>query len=104
MNYLDYLTSNERAFPDRVAVRESGAAWTYEELLDDARSAANVLGEAGVDDGDAVVVMLPNTYHFVTATLGALARRAVVVPVNTRFKRREVPSLTDQVARSAAIA
>lgn len=104
MNYLDYLTSNERAFPGRVAVRESGTAWTYGELLDDVRSAANLLGDAGVDDGDAVVVMLPNTYHFVTSTLGSLARRAVVVPVNTRFNRREVASLIDQVAPSAAIA
>ena len=104
MNYLDYLVSNERAFPDRVAVREGEVTWTYAELLEDARSAATVLGDAGVDAGDTVVVMLPNTYHFVTSTLGSLARRAVVVPVNTRFQRREVTSLIDQVEPSAAVA
>ncbi|MEF8801033.1 MAG: class I adenylate-forming enzyme family protein [Halolamina sp.] len=103
MNYLDFVEATERAFPDQVAVREGEKRWTYAELLDDVRAAANVLTTAGVEPGDAVLVMLPNTYQFVTATLGSLARQAVVVPMDTRFGRREVGALLDQVDPAAAV-
>lgn len=104
MNYLDYLETVERAHPDRVAVREGEQTWTYAALLDDARAGANALADAGVGAGDAVMLMAPNTYGFVTATLATLARRAVLVPVNVRFREREVANLADQVGPVAAIA
>ncbi|MFB6220922.1 MAG: class I adenylate-forming enzyme family protein [Halolamina sp.] len=103
MNFVDYLLACERAVPDTVAVRDGGDAWSYATLLTDTRSAANVLEGAGVDAGDAVLVMLPNTYQFVTATLGTLARQGVVVPVNTRFQRREVSSLVERVDPDVAV-
>lgn len=103
MNYLDFVEAAERADPDQVAVREGNERWTYAELLDDVRSAANVLETAGVASGDTVLVVLPNTYQFVTATLGALAKQAVVAPVDTRFGRREVGALLEQVHPTAAV-
>lgn len=103
MNYLDFVEATGRAYPDQVAVREGNERWTYADLLDDVRSAATVLARAGVEPGDTVLVVLPNTYQFVTATLGALARQAVVVPVDTRFGRGEVGALLEQVDPTAAV-
>lgn len=103
MNYLDYVEATARAVPDQVAVRARDDRWTYADLLQDVRSAANALAAAGVEPGDTVLVVLPNTYDFVTAALGALARQAVLVPVDTRFGRREVGSLLEQVDPEAAV-
>ncbi|MFB6220716.1 MAG: class I adenylate-forming enzyme family protein [Halolamina sp.] len=103
MNYTDFVEATARAFPDRTAVRAGGDSRTYADLLDDVRSAANTLADAGVGPGDRVLLMLPNTYQFVTAALGVLARQAVLVPVDTRFEQREVTGLLRQVDPAAAV-
>jgi long-chain acyl-CoA synthetase len=103
MNYVDYVAATARAFPDRTAVRTERGSWNYAELLADVRAAANTFAAAGVDAGDDVFLLLPNRYEFVTAALGVFARRATLVPVDTRFGKREVGSLLSQVEPAAAV-
>lgn len=72
MNYLDYLELVARSHPDAIAVQLQRSEWTYGELLDDVKAAANLFEEREVDARDSVLIMLPNSYEFVIATLGDL--------------------------------
>lgn len=69
-------------FPDHRA--------TYAELLDSAVRAAQGLLALGVRRGDHVGILMPNCPKFVEVFFGASLLGAVVVPINARFKRREL--------------
>lgn len=104
MNVVDHVLAQARATPDLTAVREDDRTWRYAELAADVRRGANALARREVGAGDRVLLAEGNSYEFVVATLSALARRAVVVPVNTRFQRRELAAVVDQVAPSLVVA
>lgn len=63
---------------------------TYSELLDSAVRVAQGLLALGVKRGDHVGILMPNCPKFVEVFFGASLIGAVVVPINARFKRREL--------------
>src|SRR5262245_34541445 len=89
-NLADLLTGSAAAHPGRVAVQLDDIRLTYADL--DAASArvAGLLRAKGVQPGDRVAVMLPNTPHFPVCYYGALRAGAVIVPMNVLLKEREV--------------
>jgi carnitine-CoA ligase len=93
------LREGARAQPAKVAIRFEAADYTYADLWSRARKAARVLREAGVKQGDAVLVMQENTIRFVDAWLGIALLGAIQVPVNTEY-RGEI--LRHQVKNSGA--
>jgi long-chain acyl-CoA synthetase len=64
--------------------------FTFAELHAAAARAATLLERAGVEPGDRVGVMLPNTTAFAIAFFGIIYRGAVAVPMNPLLKGREV--------------
>ncbi|MFC4540589.1 class I adenylate-forming enzyme family protein [Halosolutus amylolyticus] len=96
MNFVSYVCLRSQGHPSAVAVRSGSESWTYGELLDDVRTAANVLADHGVEDGSRVGLMLHNRYEFVVGTLATLARRAIVVPINPDYKRHELGHILGQ--------
>ncbi|NHN49342.1 acyl--CoA ligase [Halostella sp. JP-L12] len=89
MNYVSYVRLQAQAQPQAVAVRRGEETWTYEELLDDVKRAANVLANHGIDHGDIVALALPNSYEFVVGTLAGLAREAMIAPINPEYREGE---------------
>ena len=76
--------------PEAVAVRLGEVALTYRGLEESAARAAAMLRAQGVERGDRVGLMLPNVLAFPVLYYGILRAGAVVVPMNTLLKRREV--------------
>jgi crotonobetaine/carnitine-CoA ligase len=74
------------AHPDKVAVLFEDRGYTSSELWSRGRRAARVLREAGVRQGEAVLIMQENTISFVDAWLGIALLGAVQVPVNTEYR------------------
>ncbi|MDQ6691655.1 MAG: AMP-binding protein, partial [Candidatus Dormibacteraeota bacterium] len=72
--------------PDKVAILFEDRGYSYSELWSRGRRAARVLREAGVGEGDAVLVLQENTIAFIEAWLGAALIGAVQVPVNTEYR------------------
>ncbi|HEX6349012.1 MAG TPA: AMP-binding protein [Candidatus Dormibacteraeota bacterium] len=70
----------------KPAVRFEDADYTYAQLWSRARRAARQLREAGVGQGDVVLVMQENTIQFLDAWLGIALLGAVQVPVNTEYR------------------
>jgi acyl-CoA synthetase (AMP-forming)/AMP-acid ligase II len=83
------LASAERR-PEHEALVFPGERFTWAELRDGAVRYARSLASLGVAPGDHVGLLMPNCPDFVLAFFGAQLLGAVVVPVNTRFRSREL--------------
>ncbi|TAJ74046.1 MAG: ATP-dependent acyl-CoA ligase [Phenylobacterium sp.] len=63
-----------------------GSRWTYGEAWTIARQAAAGLAQAGVSEGDRVLLFLPNGPSFLRAWFGASALGAVIAPLNVALR------------------
>jgi fatty-acyl-CoA synthase len=84
-----YLEAAARA-PETEALVFPHARLTYRELLRRGRARAGQLKLLGVDPGDRVGLLMENCPEIVEFLLGAALLGATAVPVNIRFKAREL--------------
>ncbi|ORB91279.1 long-chain-fatty-acid--CoA ligase [Mycobacterium persicum] len=84
------LVASKDRHPQRIALRCDDLQVTFGELDAAAARVATLLERAGVEPGDRVGVMLPNTPAFAIAFYGIMYRGAVAVPMNPLLKAREV--------------
>lgn len=66
----------------RKAVQFLGKSLTYAQIEKSANAFAAFLAEKGVHKGDRVLLMLPNSPHFIIAYYAILKRGAIVVPAS----------------------
>jgi long-chain acyl-CoA synthetase len=90
MNLASILSRTAGRSGDRPAVRLSEATMTYRELDEASARVAGLLRDRGIQPGDRVGVMLPNTLEFALVYYGVLRAGGVVVPTNPLLKAREV--------------
>ncbi len=95
----EFLTRAYKKNPSKVAIHFMGKDLTYTELYESALRIANYLQSLGVEKGDRVAIMLPNTPQSVIAYYGAMYAGAVVVQTNPLYTERE---LQYQMADSGA--
>lgn len=76
--------------PDHPALVFPGTHLSYQELWKRAGRRTRQLQALGVERGDTIGLMLPNSPELVELFLAAARLGAVVVPVNTRYKTSEV--------------
>ncbi|CPR12078.1 fatty-acid-CoA ligase [Mycobacterium bohemicum DSM 44277] len=84
------LIASKERHPERVALRCGESQLTFAEFDGAAARVAALLERAGVEPGDRVGVMLPNTPAFAIAFYGIIYRGAVAVPMNPLLKAREI--------------
>ena len=77
-------------FRERVAYVSVGANLTYGELGRKATAFAAYLQGIGVQPGERVAIMLPNTFQYPVSLFGVLKAGAVVVNVNPLYTVREL--------------
>ena len=75
---------------DRPALTIDGARQTFSELLDRATLTARSLAALGVGRRSRVGIYMPNCAEFVEVLFGASMLGATVVPINNRFRSREL--------------
>ena len=88
---------------DRPAVVLGSTTITYRELWHGARQYAAVLRERGVQPGDRVALLLPNTPHFPLSYFGVLALGGVAVPVHALLKAEEIQYVLEDSGAKALI-
>ena len=81
-NLAALLADAARRRPDHPALIWDDGALTWRELEVCAAGAARRLASQGVDAGDVVALLLPNTWGFAAALWGGLALGATVAPLN----------------------
>ena len=92
----DFLQRAARVHPDRVAlvdepdVAGSLGRITYAELHDRVVGMARALDELGVEPGDRVAIISPNSGRFLISFFGVSGFGRVLVPVNYRLTAEEI--------------
>jgi long-chain acyl-CoA synthetase len=90
LNLAQILAESAVRHADRPAVILGDLRISYAQLWRQARQYARVLEQNGVQAGDRVALLLPNTPHFPLAYFGALSLGAVAVPVHALLKAEEI--------------
>ncbi|WP_406628272.1 long-chain-fatty-acid--CoA ligase [Patulibacter brassicae] len=103
-NLATLLTTTAAKHPERIAIRLDDIAVPYAGLDAASQRVAGLLREMGVEDGDRVGIMLPNTPHFPMAYYGALRLGAIVVPMNPLLSPREVAYYLDDSGAKVLLA
>ena len=96
-----FLDTAMREFPDRTAITFVlkylldgrillGSRHTYRQLHTQIRRCATALAALGVQKGDRVAIMLPNSPQFVIAFFAALRLGAIVVNMNPTYTAPEI--------------
>ncbi len=94
-----FLTESARSYPHRVALIRDGHKITYRQLDELSSRFASGLHELGVEDGDRVMLFLPNVPEYVVAYYGILKAGTVVTAASPLFKEMELEyQLTDSAA------
>jgi len=86
----DLLLRTTQRCPDHEALVFDDSRFSYAEVTERAIAAARSLAALGIERGDPVGLLLPNGIDFVSSFFGAQLLGAVVVPINTRFRAREL--------------
>lgn len=71
--------------PEHCAARDSEGAWTYSELLAEARAVARHLAAAGVEPGDFIAMHVERGRQAIAAMLGVAAIGAGYVPLDPAY-------------------
>ncbi|WP_435603545.1 long-chain-fatty-acid--CoA ligase [Streptomyces sp. bgisy130] len=90
LNLAVMLEHSSRTTPDRDAVVSGDRALSYAQLDAAANQVANLLVSRGIRRGEKVALSCPNIAEFPVVYYGILKAGAVVVPLNTLLKSREI--------------
>jgi fatty-acyl-CoA synthase len=85
-----YLDRSAVVFADRVAVVDGARRWTYREFADRCLRQAGMLTALGLEPGDRVAVLAPNTHVMLESHYGVLYAGMVLVALNTRLSASEL--------------
>ncbi|TMZ63161.1 long-chain fatty acid--CoA ligase, partial [Klebsiella pneumoniae] len=80
-----FLEKSAKEFPDREAVHFMGKRITYRQLLDEVYRMARALKSIGVQRGERVSIMMPNSPQSVIAYYAVLMIGGIVVNTNPMY-------------------
>lgn len=101
VHFFDECTSTYRG---RTAFVSIGSNMSYDTLARKAKSFAAYLQRIGIQRGDRVAIMLPNTFQYPVSLFGVLKAGAVVVNVNPLYTPRELAhQLKDSGAKAIIV-
>src|ERR1044072_6410626 len=87
---ISFLRRSASVFPDRTAVVHGERRYTYREFEDRVDRLVRALHGAGLEPGDRVAFLSPNTPPMLEAHYGVPAAGGVQVAINTRLNSEEV--------------
>ena len=85
-----FLERTVRVFPRRTAVVHGDRRWDWQEFAEEVGRMAGALRRAGVNAGDRVAILSPNTPWHLAAHFAAPLLAAPLVSINTRLAPAEI--------------
>ncbi|HEY4601127.1 MAG TPA: long-chain-fatty-acid--CoA ligase [Cerasibacillus sp.] len=86
----DFLKDAASIYKEKKALHFMGKEMSFQEVYDQSIRFASYLQQLGVQKGDRVAVMLPNSPQAVISYYGSLLVGAIVVQTNPLYKEREL--------------
>lgn len=90
------LRATANRYPDRTAVVSEQKRITFKALDQDADSLARALQELGVGPSDHVAILMTNDLEWGLVWMAVVRLGAVLVPINTRYRKEEVAYILRQ--------
>jgi fatty-acyl-CoA synthase len=90
---IDHLIRSAEIHANRLAVVDGNLRQTYAELLDECGRQAAALNNLGVEPGDRVAVLAPNTSLLLQAHYSVPMAGGVLVAMNTRLAKHEIATI-----------
>ena len=101
---FDRFAEQAAAWPERVAVRTGGEAWTYARLHGEARAIAHALLARGGPAGERIALLsVPGAWQ-AAAVLGVLASGKAYVPLDPGYPRERLLAIVEDAAAGALLA
>ncbi len=85
-----FLQRTRRVFPERTAVVHGELRWSYAEFAEEVGRMAGALRRVGIETGDRVAILAPNTPWHLVAHFAMPLLTAPLVSINTRLSAREI--------------
>ncbi|MGP4061311.1 class I adenylate-forming enzyme family protein [Halobacillus sp. H74] len=95
MNLSELLAYQSRKYPEKEGIVTLEERLTYREWNDKVNQFARALSRLGVQDGEKVIIHMPNTKEFVISYFAVHRLGAIAVPVNARLVANEVSYIYD---------
>jgi long-chain acyl-CoA synthetase len=89
-NIFEAVASAARKHGNKTAIIYLGTRFTYRTILHLAENFAASLRDAGVAEGDRVILYVPNSVHWVVAWLGIQRAGAIVVPITPIYTQYDL--------------
>src|ERR671925_1107911 len=86
---LMFLHRAARLFPDKIAVVDGERRYTYRTLAARVNRLSNALRRMGVNKGDKVAVLSPNSHRMLEAFFAVPQLGAILTPLNYRLATPE---------------
>lgn len=86
----NYLKQTAEKFPEKVAIHFMGKELTYKQVYNYAKKLAAYLQSLGIEKGDRVAIMLPNTPQSIISYYAILMAGGIVVQTNPLYMEREL--------------
>ncbi|WP_048600526.1 long-chain-fatty-acid--CoA ligase [Rubeoparvulum massiliense] len=90
VSLVTFLLDSAHRFPDKEVIFFMGKRIRYKQLLDAVYRLAHALRDLGIEKGDRVAIMLPNSPQAVIAYYATLLIGGVVVQTNPLYTEREL--------------
>ena len=100
---VHFLRRSAELFPGRPAVVHDERRLTYGELAERTRRLAGALRGAGLEPGDRVAYLCPNTPAMLEGAFGVPTAGAILVPINIRLTAGEVEYVLEHSGARFAI-
>lgn len=100
---ISFLERAALVFPEKMAIVHGAYRQTWSETLTRCRQLASALQRQGIQNGDTVAVMLPNTPPMVEAHFGVPMSGAVLNSLNTRLDAASVAFMLSHGQAKAVI-
>jgi long-chain acyl-CoA synthetase len=100
---LDVLADTVRRRPDHTALIFKGTRISYARLAQLTDSFAAAIAAQGVQPGDRIALLLPNSPQGIIAQLGAWKAGAIVSPINPLYTAQELQHALGEIGATAVV-
>src|SRR6476660_2626977 len=101
---LDFLARSAFVYRDKIAVVDGESRFTYGEFNERVHRLASALGAIGIEPGDRVAVLAPNTRMALEPHFAVPLAGAVLVMLNTRLQASELAWILNHCGAKALLA